>query len=171
MVLRTTVGSAFITVLPSASRISETMYGSMQLPAVDHGGNRPHQLQWGDLEGLAEGPGGQGRRPPFVRVRDQGFVEKDALALSRQVDAGFFQHPEVFDVFIKPLPAQLQGDVGKGDVAGILQRLGRLFRPVSRGAPAVEQLGTPRNLLGPEQWKGYSGRWRRSPAPPTWSAP
>ena len=38
--------------------------------------------------------------------------------------------------------------MGKGDVAGILQRLGRLFRPVSRGAPAVKFLGTPRNLLG-----------------------
>lgn len=34
MVLRTTVGSAFITVLPSASRISETMYGSISCPPL-----------------------------------------------------------------------------------------------------------------------------------------
>ena len=34
MVLRTTVGSAFITVLPSASRISETMYGSSSCPPL-----------------------------------------------------------------------------------------------------------------------------------------
>ena len=82
MVLRTTVGSAFITVLPSASRISETMYGSISCPPLTTDGNRPHQLQGGDLEGLAERTGGQGRRPPFVRVRDQCFVEEDALALS-----------------------------------------------------------------------------------------
>ena len=37
--------------------------------------------------------------------------------------------------------------MGEGDVAGILQRLRRFFRPVSRGAPAVEPLGTSRNLL------------------------
>ena len=55
---------------------------------------------------------------------------------------------------IKPLPAQLQGDVGKGQVAGILQGLGGLFRPVAGGAPTVEQLGSARDLLGPPAVEG-----------------
>ena len=91
-----------------------------QSASVDYGGDGPHQLQGGDFEGLAEGAGGQGGGAPLVGVRHQGFVKKHALALPGQVDAGFLQNPELFDVFIEPLPAQLQGDMGKGNVAGVL---------------------------------------------------
>lgn len=44
--------------------------------------------------------------------------------------------------------------MGKGQIAGVLQGLGRLFRPMTRRTPAVQQLGTAGDLLGSLAIKG-----------------
>ena len=44
--------------------------------------------------------------------------------------------------------------MGKGQIAGVLQGLGCLLRPMARRTPAVQQLGTAGDLLGPLAIKG-----------------
>ena len=122
--------------------------GLHQIPPVYHRGNGPDQLQRRQLKGLAEGTGGQGGRAPLVRIRHQSLVKENTLALTGKVNAGFFQHAKPLHIFIEPLPAQLQGNMGKGNIAGILQRLGCLLRPMAGGTPAVKPLGAPGDLLG-----------------------
>ena len=118
-----------------------------QISSVYNGGNGGNQLQRGQFKGLTEGSGGQGCCTPFIRIGHQFLAEKDALALSRQVDAGLFGNAKFLNILIKPLSAQLQRNMGKGDIAGILQSLGCLFRAMTGRTPAMQQLRPPGDLF------------------------
>ena len=121
--------------------------GLYQIAAVYHRRNGAHQLQRGDFKGLAERAGGQGGRSPFFRVGNQGFIKEYTLALPRQINACLFQYTKLFDIFIELFAAQLQCDMGKGNIAGILQCLRCFLCPVTLTAPAVQQLRSAGYLL------------------------
>ena len=107
--------------------------GLQDVAAVDYGGDGAHHLDRRGLHGLTEGHGGQ------LSVFHQLCLGvEDAGGLAGHIDPGLFQQPEGVDVIIEFVAAQQNADVGKGDVAGVLQGLSQRFRAVTLSFPAVQ---------------------------------
>ena len=110
--------------------------GLVEVAAVDTGRLGPDQLDGGDVEGLAEGVGGQGDDVGIEAL----FVRKDALGLADHVHAGLFHQAEGLEVFVKLAGAQGLADFDEGRVAGVAHRLFQNLVAVAGLPGAVEGL-------------------------------
>ena len=112
-----------------------------QVAAVDHGGDGAHQLNGGNIEGLAEGAGNQrGGGAVGIGVREHILREEVALGFAGQSHTGGLHQAEICEILIKFLIAQPQANVGKGQVAGVLQGIEGGLRAMATVPPAVQRV-------------------------------
>ncbi len=85
--------------------------------AIGDGGNHRNQLQWSDADFLADGDGANGRRAPLGRSAQQ------AARLARQLHTGTAAETEAANVLVEVVGTHLEGELDRGHVAGVLERL------------------------------------------------
>ena len=125
--------------------------GGIQVAAVDGGRLGPDQLQGRDVEGLAEGVGGQGHHVG-VEVLLRG---KDAAPhLRRQIHAGGLHEAEGLEILVISLGADLEAHGDKGRVAGVAGGGFQILHTVAGVVGAVDGLVPALNPDGPVAGEG-----------------
>ena len=129
--------------------------GLHEAPPVNAGRYRRDELYWRDVESLPE----RRRRKlgEILRVAENVLAPPDAAALAAEVYTRLgsellrgilrpVDETEALRVLVKLLLAHELADVHKGDVAGVLHRLGQTLRAVAAVFPALERTSAAQNV-------------------------